>query len=88
MEVWFVPIPACHNFNGLDSLIRLHFVHHETAWSCCKLRDIGHGSKAVFCGTPTTTSGVGMIVPERFRNTIACLGRFDDCLMMIIVVEG
>lgn len=24
----FVPIPACHNFNGLDSLIRLHFVHH------------------------------------------------------------
>ncbi|XGW10231.1 hypothetical protein V3C99_012037 [Haemonchus contortus] len=38
----------------------------ETRWSCCKSRDIGHGFKAVLCGGPKTTNGVGIIVSERF----------------------
>ncbi|VDP19253.1 unnamed protein product [Heligmosomoides polygyrus] len=57
----------------------------ETGWSCCKSRDIGRGCKAVLCGSPTATSGVGMIVCERFRDAIASVERFDDRLMKIIV---
>ncbi|VDO23047.1 unnamed protein product [Heligmosomoides polygyrus] len=37
--------------------------------------DVGRGFKAVLCGSPRTTSGVGIIVSERF----------DDRLMKIIV---
>ncbi|VDO25313.1 unnamed protein product [Haemonchus placei] len=33
----------------------------ETRWSCCKSRDIGLGFKAVLCGGPKTTDGVGII---------------------------
>ncbi|VDP09412.1 unnamed protein product [Heligmosomoides polygyrus] len=40
---------------------------------------------AVLCGSPRTTSGVGMIVSERFRDAIASAERFDDRLMKIIV---
>ncbi|VDP34871.1 unnamed protein product [Heligmosomoides polygyrus] len=58
----------------------------ETRWSCkCKSRDIGRGFKAVLCGSPKTTSGVGMIVSERFRDAIASVERFDDRLMKIVV---
>ncbi|VDO98009.1 unnamed protein product [Heligmosomoides polygyrus] len=42
----------------------------ETRWSCRKSRDIGRGFKAVLCGSPSTTSGVGIIVSERFRDSI------------------
>ncbi|XGW35842.1 hypothetical protein V3C99_019211, partial [Haemonchus contortus] len=58
----------------------------ETRWSCCKSRDIGHGFKAVLCGGPKTTNGVGIIVSERFRDSIVGVERFDDRLMKIIVV--
>ncbi|VDO81677.1 unnamed protein product [Heligmosomoides polygyrus] len=57
----------------------------ETRWSCCKSRDIGRGFKAVLCGNPRTTSGVGMIVSERFRDAITSVERFDDRLMKIII---
>ncbi|VDP07091.1 unnamed protein product [Heligmosomoides polygyrus] len=43
----------------------------ETRCSCSKSRDIGRGFKAVLCASPRTTSGVGMIVSERFRDAIA-----------------
>ncbi|VDP01664.1 unnamed protein product [Heligmosomoides polygyrus] len=39
-------------------------------WSCSKSRDIVRGFKAVLCGSPRTTSGVGIIVSERFRDSI------------------
>ncbi|VDO25629.1 unnamed protein product [Heligmosomoides polygyrus] len=42
----------------------------ETRWSCCKSRDIERGFKAVLCGIPRTTSGVTVIVSERFRDSI------------------
>nr|CDJ93339.1 Endonuclease exonuclease phosphatase domain containing protein [Haemonchus contortus] len=58
----------------------------ETRWSCCKSRDIGHGFKAVLCGGPKTTNGAGIIVSERFRDSIVGVERFDDRLMKIIVV--
>uniref|UniRef100_A0A7I4Z3N8 Reverse transcriptase domain-containing protein n=1 Tax=Haemonchus contortus TaxID=6289 RepID=A0A7I4Z3N8_HAECO len=58
----------------------------ETRWSCCKSRDIGLGFKAVLCGGPKTTNGVGIIVSERFRDSIVCVERFDDRLMKIVVV--
>ncbi|VDP12578.1 unnamed protein product [Heligmosomoides polygyrus] len=57
----------------------------ETQWSCRKSRDIGRGSKAVLCGSPRTTSGVGTIVSERFRDSIVSVERFDDRLMKIVV---
>ncbi|VDP04498.1 unnamed protein product [Heligmosomoides polygyrus] len=57
----------------------------ETRWSCRKSRDIGRGFKAVLCGSPTTTSGVGIIVSERFRDSIVSVERFDDRLMKIVV---
>ncbi|VDO77669.1 unnamed protein product [Heligmosomoides polygyrus] len=50
----------------------------ETRWFCCKSRGIGRLFKAVLCGSPRTTSGGGMIVSERFRDTIASVKRFDD----------
>ncbi|VDP35009.1 unnamed protein product [Heligmosomoides polygyrus] len=57
----------------------------ETRWSCRKSRDIGRGFKAVLCGSPRTTSGVGIIVSERFRDSIVSVERFDDRLMKIVV---
>ncbi|VDO60982.1 unnamed protein product [Heligmosomoides polygyrus] len=61
------------------------FCPTETRWFCCKSRDIGRGFKAVLCGSPRTTSGVGMIVSERFRDAIASVERFDNRLMKIVV---
>nr|CDJ86575.1 RNA-directed DNA polymerase (reverse transcriptase) domain containing protein [Haemonchus contortus] len=43
----------------------------ETRWSCCKSRDIGLGFKAVLCGGPKTTNGVGIIVSETAAGTSA-----------------
>uniref|UniRef100_A0A7I4Y4S3 Reverse transcriptase domain-containing protein n=1 Tax=Haemonchus contortus TaxID=6289 RepID=A0A7I4Y4S3_HAECO len=63
-----------------------HLQGPETRWSCCKSRDIGHGFEAVLCGGPKTTNGVGIIVSERFRDSIVGVERFDDRLMKIIVV--
>ncbi|VDP01144.1 unnamed protein product [Heligmosomoides polygyrus] len=65
-------------------------VVQETRWSCRRSRDIGHRKKehvfkAVLCGSPRTTSGVGVIVSERFRDSIVSVERFDDRLMKIIV---
>ncbi|VDP37510.1 unnamed protein product [Heligmosomoides polygyrus] len=57
----------------------------ETRWSCRKSRDIGRGFKAVLCGSPTTTSGVGIIFSERFRDSIVSVERFDNRLMKIVV---
>ncbi|VDO25240.1 unnamed protein product, partial [Heligmosomoides polygyrus] len=57
----------------------------ETRWSCSKSRDIGRGFKAVLCGSPRTTSGVGIIVSERFRDSIVSVERYDDQLMKIVV---
>uniref|UniRef100_A0A183G2W8 Endo/exonuclease/phosphatase domain-containing protein n=1 Tax=Heligmosomoides polygyrus TaxID=6339 RepID=A0A183G2W8_HELPZ len=44
--------------------------------SCSKSRDIERGFKAVPCGSPRTTSGVGIIVSERFRDSIERLYHF------------
>ncbi|VDO63408.1 unnamed protein product [Heligmosomoides polygyrus] len=57
----------------------------ETRWSCSKSRDIGRGFKAVLCGSPRTTSGVGIIVSERFRDWIVSVERYDDRLKKIVV---
>ncbi|VDO62277.1 unnamed protein product [Heligmosomoides polygyrus] len=57
----------------------------ETRWSCCKSRDIGRGFKAILCGSPRTTSGVGVVVSERFRDAIASVERFSDRLMKVVV---
>ncbi|VDP22619.1 unnamed protein product [Heligmosomoides polygyrus] len=46
---------------------------------------IGRGFKAVLCESPRTTSGVGIIVSERFRDPIVSVERFDDRLMKIVV---
>ncbi|VDO83086.1 unnamed protein product [Heligmosomoides polygyrus] len=56
----------------------------ETRWSCRKSRDIGRDLKAVLCGSRRTTSGVGIIVSERFRDSIVSVERFDDRLMRIV----
>ncbi|VDP39746.1 unnamed protein product [Heligmosomoides polygyrus] len=48
----------------------------ETRWFCRMSRDIGRGFKAVLCGSPRTTSGVGVIVSEGFRNSIV-----DDVML-------
>ncbi|VDO91096.1 unnamed protein product [Heligmosomoides polygyrus] len=56
----------------------------ETRWSYRKSRNIGRGFKAVLCGSPRTTSGVGIIVSERFRDSIVSVERFDDRLMKIV----
>ncbi|VDP06093.1 unnamed protein product [Heligmosomoides polygyrus] len=53
--------------------------------SCRKSKDIGRGFKAVLCGSPRTTSGVGITVSERFSDSIVSVERFDDRLMKIVV---
>ncbi|VDO93114.1 unnamed protein product [Heligmosomoides polygyrus] len=50
-----------------------------------KSRDIGRGFKAVLCGSPRTTSSVGIIVSERCRDSIVSVERFDDRLVKIVV---
>ncbi|VDP19685.1 unnamed protein product [Heligmosomoides polygyrus] len=57
----------------------------ETSWSCSKSGDIGRGYKAVLCGSPRTTVGVGIIVSERVRDSIVSVVRFNDRLMKIVV---
>ncbi|VDO84698.1 unnamed protein product [Heligmosomoides polygyrus] len=52
-----------------------------------KSRVIGRGFKVVLRGSPKTTSGVGMIVSERFQDAIASVERFDDRLIKIVVAE-
>ncbi|VDP30874.1 unnamed protein product [Heligmosomoides polygyrus] len=50
-----------------------------------QVNEQGRGLKAVLGGSPRTTSGVGVIVSERFRNSIVSVERFDDRLMKIVV---
>ncbi|VDP23788.1 unnamed protein product [Heligmosomoides polygyrus] len=57
----------------------------ETRWSCSKSRDMGRNFKAALCGSPRSTSGVGIIVSERFRDSIVSVERFNDRLMKIVV---
>ncbi|VDO84939.1 unnamed protein product [Heligmosomoides polygyrus] len=68
-------------FEGADE----HSQSPETRWSCRKSRDIERGFKAVLCGSPRTSSGVGVIVSERFRDSIVSVERFDDGLTKIVV---
>lgn len=58
----------------------------ETRWAGAKSRDIGAGYKLLFNGSPRTTSGVGIIVSERYRDAVAEVYRYDDRLMKIIFV--
>ncbi|XGW28458.1 hypothetical protein V3C99_008321, partial [Haemonchus contortus] len=58
----------------------------ETRWPCYKSKNTGHGFKAFLFGVPKTADGLGIIVPERFRDSIVGVERFDDRLMKIIVV--
>ncbi|VDO18578.1 unnamed protein product [Heligmosomoides polygyrus] len=58
----------------------------KTRWSCSKSRNIGRGFKAVLCGSPRTTSGVGVIVSERFRDSIVSVERSNNRLVKIVVV--
>ncbi|EYC05841.1 hypothetical protein Y032_0080g1394 [Ancylostoma ceylanicum] len=53
----------------------------ETRWSGNKSKDIGHGFKVVYNGR----NGVGIVVSQRFRDSIAEVQRLDDRLMKVIV---
>ncbi|VDP52747.1 unnamed protein product [Heligmosomoides polygyrus] len=57
----------------------------ETRWAGRKSRDIGRSFKSVLCGSPKTTSGVGIIVSERFRGSNINVESFNDRLMKIVV---
>ncbi|VDO19305.1 unnamed protein product [Heligmosomoides polygyrus] len=59
----------------------------ETRWSCSKSRDIGRGYNAVLCGSFKTTSSVGIIVSEQFRDAIASVERFNDRLMKVSLLD-
>ncbi|EYC30863.1 hypothetical protein Y032_0004g1817 [Ancylostoma ceylanicum] len=52
-----------------------------------KSKEIGHGFKLVYNGSPETRNGVG-IVSQRFRDSIADVQRFDDRLMKVIVTTA
>ncbi|VDP03053.1 unnamed protein product [Heligmosomoides polygyrus] len=43
------------------------------------------GYPAVLCGSPRTTSGVGIIVSERCFDSVVSVERFDDRFMKIVV---
>ncbi|EYC04248.1 hypothetical protein Y032_0089g2307 [Ancylostoma ceylanicum] len=58
----------------------------ETRWSGSKSKDIGCGFKVVYTGSEGTRNGVGIIVSERFTDSIAGVERFDDRLMKIVIV--
>ncbi|VDP07230.1 unnamed protein product [Heligmosomoides polygyrus] len=61
------------------------FAEQETRWSSRKSRDTGGRFKVVQCGRPSATNGVGIIVSERFRDSIVSVERFNDRLMKIVV---
>ncbi|VDP26908.1 unnamed protein product [Heligmosomoides polygyrus] len=71
---------SCELVEALEGRVDFCAVQ-ETRWCCRKSRDIGRGFKAVLCGSPRTTSVVGIIVSERFRDSIVSVERFDDRLM-------
>ncbi|EYC37918.1 hypothetical protein Y032_0757g2100 [Ancylostoma ceylanicum] len=60
----------------------------ETRWSGNKSKDIGHGFKVVYNGSPKTRNGVGIVVSQRFRDSIAEVQRFDDRLMKVVVTTA
>ncbi|VDP06041.1 unnamed protein product [Heligmosomoides polygyrus] len=59
----------------------------ETRWSCRKSRDIGRGFKAVLYGSPRTTRGVGVIVSQRYRDSIVSVERFNDQVVKIVLAS-
>ncbi|VDP11805.1 unnamed protein product [Heligmosomoides polygyrus] len=76
---------SCEVVEALERRRVDFYAVQETRWSCRKSKDIGRGLKAVLCGSPRTTSGVGIIVSERFRDAIVSVERFDGRLMKIVV---
>ncbi|KAL6742029.1 hypothetical protein Aduo_015229 [Ancylostoma duodenale] len=57
----------------------------ETRWSGNKSKDTGCGFKVIYNGSPCTKNGVGVVVSDRFRNSIAEVQRFDDRLMNVVI---
>ncbi|EYC06532.1 hypothetical protein Y032_0075g943 [Ancylostoma ceylanicum] len=60
----------------------------ETRWSGNKSKDIGHGFKVVYNGSPKTRNGVGIVVSQRFRDSIAEVQRFNDRLMKVVITTA
>ncbi|EYB83793.1 hypothetical protein Y032_0329g2669 [Ancylostoma ceylanicum] len=58
----------------------------ETRWSGSKSTNIGSGFRIVYNGRSGTRSDVGVIVLERFRDSISGVNRFDDRFMKIVIV--
>ncbi|EYC09777.1 hypothetical protein Y032_0059g3047 [Ancylostoma ceylanicum] len=53
-----------------------------------KSKDIGHGFKVVYNGSPKTRNDVGIVVSQRFRDSIAEVQRFDGRLMKVVVTTA
>ncbi|EYB98255.1 hypothetical protein Y032_0133g1803 [Ancylostoma ceylanicum] len=60
----------------------------ETRWSGNKSKDIGHDFKVVYNGSTKTRNGVGIVVSQRCRDSIAEVQRFDDRLMKVVVTTA
>ncbi|EYC23465.1 hypothetical protein Y032_0015g2661 [Ancylostoma ceylanicum] len=57
----------------------------ETKWSGNKSKDISHGFKVVYNDSSQTRNGVGIVVSQRYRDSIAGVKRFDDSLMKEVI---
>ncbi|VDP08548.1 unnamed protein product [Heligmosomoides polygyrus] len=87
-EKWFLKLPLQKFTPFVDALENWSKCHVEVARDevvLLQVRDIGRGFKAVISGSPRTTSGIGIIVSERFRASIVSIKRFDGRLVKIVV---
>ncbi|EYC09242.1 hypothetical protein Y032_0061g3230 [Ancylostoma ceylanicum] len=57
-------------------------------WYSNKSKDIGHGIKVVYNGSPKTRSGVGIVVSERLRDSTAEVQRFDNRFIKVVVTTA
>ncbi|VDP43611.1 unnamed protein product [Heligmosomoides polygyrus] len=69
---------------NVDHLLSDPYYIAETSPQKSPGRDC-RGYEAILCGSPRSTSGVGIIVSERFRDAIVSVERFNDGLMKIVV---
>lgn len=56
----------------------------KTRWSGAKSREIGDGFKVSYIGSGKM-NGVGIVVSERYRDTVVEVQRYNDRLMKIII---
>ena len=60
----------------------------ETKWQGAKAREIGEGFKLFYNGERSTRNGVGVVISDKFRDSVVEVNRVSDRLMSIKIDSG